>query len=447
MGLSNIVANVAGKLTGAAAKASSNQKASSGSGSSGGGQSYGGYYDKNTDYEANIKDAVSKGDFTSAAQFEQMRNNKITGEGLDYATTNRFSDYLPGKSSAEKTGYTPGQGLDSGKEYINQMYEAQRKAQIDALNAQFEQFRAQNAADMENVPKQYQTSRNQSELERYKAGKALKQQMADSGTTYSGQGRQATLDSENAAANRLNTINTAEQDALNDLRLALKNAQLARDSGIAAANANIDASAAGAFLNDLYRQQDARREDYWNSKNFDLSEAGVTGYYGGNKTLQAQYQDYQMRADQRDYELRVRELDDQFATNQITRAQYEEQLKALKRENAIGDKYDEKMAAAELAAKLASASGRSGGGSSGGGSKTYQSGVNTSNYQRQGSAPTTTTQTANQTSEVTPGVKSWVWVAGMGRMSYQELENSVNRGEVKETYDPKTGKYTYKKVK
>lgn len=401
MGLANMIGGIGAAVAGAVAKAAQKSgaktpsgttgaKASSGSSSgASGGKSYGGFYDKSANYEAQIQDAVAKGDFTAAAQYEQMRNNKITGEGLSYGTTDRFSDYLPGKSTAEKTGYVPGQ-LDSGSDYINKMYAAQKQAQIDALNARFEQFKAQNDADMANAPKQYQTSRNQSELERYKASKALKQQMADSGTTYSGQGRQATLDSENAASNRLNTINTAEQQTLDGLRLALKNAQLARDSGIAAAQTNADASAAQALLNDLYRQQDAKRDDFWNAKNFDLSESGVTGYYGGNKTLQSRYQDFQMSADQRDYELRVRELDDQLATNKITRAQYEEQLRTLKRENTIGDKYDEKMAAAELAAMQASAAGRSSGrSSSGGGSaKTYQSGINTSNYQRQSAAPT-----------------------------------------------------------
>lgn len=51
-------------------------------------------YDKNKDYTTLINDAVNSGDYYSAAQYEQQRNEKITNEGLDYATTNRFSGWL-----------------------------------------------------------------------------------------------------------------------------------------------------------------------------------------------------------------------------------------------------------------------------------------------------------------------------------------------------------------
>ncbi|WP_283673053.1 hypothetical protein [Butyricicoccus sp. Marseille-Q5471] len=433
--LSSIIGSVVKATSNAAQKTNSSSKGSgaSSSGSSGGGSNFGGYYDKNTDYEAKINEAVSKGDYNSAAQYEQFRNNKIQSEGLNYSTTDRFSQYLPKSES----GYIPGQNIQSGADYINQMYNAQKQAQIAGFNKQYEQFRAQNEADMSAVPKQYQTTRDQSELERYKAQKALKQQMADSGTTYSGQGRQATLDAENAASTRLTSINTAEQGALNDLRLALKNAQLARDSGIATAEANADASSAQALLNDLYRQQDAKREDYWNSKNFNLSEAGLTGYYNGNKTMQNQYQDYQISADKRDYDLKVRELEDQLATNKITRAQYEEELKALKRGNQIGDKYDDARAAAELAALQASAAGKSSGGS-----RTYQGSVNTDAYSRQSDA----LQSADNSASIAVKKQNLVIVPGYGRMTFPEVESLIDKGYVKEIVDPITGRRSYKKV-
>lgn len=51
-------------------------------------------YDKNKDYTTLINDAVNSGDYYSAAQYERQRNEKITNEGLDYATTNRFSGWL-----------------------------------------------------------------------------------------------------------------------------------------------------------------------------------------------------------------------------------------------------------------------------------------------------------------------------------------------------------------
>lgn len=52
-------------------------------------------YDKDTDYQALIDKAVQGGDYASAAIYEQQRNAKITGEGLDFAPTGKYEQYLP----------------------------------------------------------------------------------------------------------------------------------------------------------------------------------------------------------------------------------------------------------------------------------------------------------------------------------------------------------------
>lgn len=39
----------------------------------------------------------------------------------------------------------------------------------------------------------------------------------------------------------------------------------------------------------------------------------------------------------------------------------------------------------------------------------------------------------------------WIRVAGYSRITWQELEDMVNRGEIIETYNPETGKYSYRK--
>lgn len=51
-------------------------------------------YKKDVDYSELIDQAVAKGDYKTAAQYEQQRNEKIQGEGLDYAATNRFGGWL-----------------------------------------------------------------------------------------------------------------------------------------------------------------------------------------------------------------------------------------------------------------------------------------------------------------------------------------------------------------
>jgi hypothetical protein len=51
-------------------------------------------YNPNTDYQTLINDAVGKNDYKTAAIYEQLRNQKILGEGLDYDTTNLYGGYL-----------------------------------------------------------------------------------------------------------------------------------------------------------------------------------------------------------------------------------------------------------------------------------------------------------------------------------------------------------------
>lgn len=53
-------------------------------------------YDKDTDYSELIKQDIARGDYRSAGIHEQMRNEKIRGEGITgYETTSHFSSYLP----------------------------------------------------------------------------------------------------------------------------------------------------------------------------------------------------------------------------------------------------------------------------------------------------------------------------------------------------------------
>lgn len=58
-------------------------------------------YNPNTDYEALIQAAAKKGNMTEAAALEQMRNQKIVGEGLNYDQTYRYQNFLQGAQPAQ----------------------------------------------------------------------------------------------------------------------------------------------------------------------------------------------------------------------------------------------------------------------------------------------------------------------------------------------------------
>ena len=92
---------------------SSRPSSGSSSGSSSSSSSSSSGFDKNTDYQSQINNAVSKGDYTLAAQLEQKRNDKINaGYGGNNTTTNLYSQYLPGNSSSGSS--ATGAGLSGG---------------------------------------------------------------------------------------------------------------------------------------------------------------------------------------------------------------------------------------------------------------------------------------------------------------------------------------------
>lgn len=61
-------------------------------------------YDKDTDYSKLMEEAAANGDYVRAAIYEAQRNEKIAGEGLNYQTSAKYANFLPG-SEADKQGY------------------------------------------------------------------------------------------------------------------------------------------------------------------------------------------------------------------------------------------------------------------------------------------------------------------------------------------------------
>lgn len=96
---------------------SSGSSSGSSSGNSGYSSSFKPSFDKNTDYQALINDSVSRGDYMSAAKYEQQRNAKINaGYGNGYNTTNYYTGYLNGSNYY---GNNSSSNPYSGNRYIN----------------------------------------------------------------------------------------------------------------------------------------------------------------------------------------------------------------------------------------------------------------------------------------------------------------------------------------
>lgn len=69
-------------------------------------------YDKNVDYAALMNQAAAKGDYQSAAQYEQQRNAKIIGEGMD--TRGITNNYGKWTESGKNADYGYGYGWGTG---------------------------------------------------------------------------------------------------------------------------------------------------------------------------------------------------------------------------------------------------------------------------------------------------------------------------------------------
>lgn len=113
---------------------------------------------------------------------------------------------------------------DALKDAIAAQAQAKRDAQIAALDAQLKRGLADYDAQISALDPIYQGYRNQSEVGRYKAQKALRENQANRGALDSGLGRQEILDLNTNYGNNLNAINLqyqAEVDALNRAKQSL----------------------------------------------------------------------------------------------------------------------------------------------------------------------------------------------------------------------------------
>ena len=107
-------------------------------------------YDKDTDYQKLIDEATAAGDYYAAAQYEQQRNAKITGEGIDAPQTSQYTgnldttDYgvmlrnmMDGGASADEVSSVLGQRVDKANSAVNleqYAYDDIYKAAMDYIN-------------------------------------------------------------------------------------------------------------------------------------------------------------------------------------------------------------------------------------------------------------------------------------------------------------------------
>lgn len=125
-------------------------------------KNYGGVdYNTAVDYMAKIQDAVKRGDYAAAAQYEKQRNAKIQGEGLqNFETTNLYSKYVP--TTPEAAGVSdPAKIMSQMTELLNQWKEAASQQQTGQIDYATQQAVTELERALADAAPQYQTQRNQ----------------------------------------------------------------------------------------------------------------------------------------------------------------------------------------------------------------------------------------------------------------------------------------------
>lgn len=249
-------------------------------------------FDANTDYQALINEAVSKGDYQSAAQYEQLRNQKIdAGYGSGNDKTNNYSQFLNansgnlsglymntdwsqmfqdsmGTASVGQLQNILNQRLNklNGKadawqkqaqSYVDGLYNQMYQPQFDAINqykdsmndymSQYQQMqeaiKAQNQAAIEQNVSQleaqktgvYQagqsanTAAQQNYMNLLNPNGANAEQLAALGLSNSGLSESSAIAAQNAYTNAVNSNEQNVSNQIQAIELAIKNAQLSGD--------------------------------------------------------------------------------------------------------------------------------------------------------------------------------------------------------------------------
>ena len=439
-------------------------------------KSYGGVdYNTAVDYMAKIQDAVKRGDYAAAAQYEKQRNAKIQGEGLqNFDTTNLYGKYIP--TTPEAAGMSdPATIMSQMTELLNQWKEASAQQQTGQIDYATQQAVTELERALADAAPQYQTQRNQIAADERKAmdNAAL---YAEARGDRGGIGQeQYNLIQSSAAQSRLAvsqaqtklSTDTARQIA--DLRakgefekadalLTLTQTYLSQLMSLQQWQAN--------YAMDYAQFQEALRQ--WQVE-YEQNMAQLTGTLpGGELTFAAKQQENEQLASIGKALLSAGVLpnDSQLAAMGMTKAQAQDYLTVQGLASAASSGSGSGRGSGS-GTKTGSGSGYNNGNQTPATIKALQTALGVTADGKWGPATqaaaqkkwgTTSADEAakksgiqnsdkNDTKEITvtnTHADSWVLVAGYGRLSWQELATKVDKGQIIEI-ENKDGSLSYKK--
>lgn len=152
-------------------------------------------------------------------------NKDVVGTGVTNASGSG--------SSASTTGTTPSYS-QSLFNYFKEQNDKARRSSLDAILAKLKMGEKQYNANLDDITDQYQALRNQSEVERYKSQRAMREALANRGQLDSGLGRQEQLEMDTQYGNAINSLNSQEAKAKGEVKNLI--AQLRAEAELEKAN-------------------------------------------------------------------------------------------------------------------------------------------------------------------------------------------------------------------
>lgn len=174
-----------------------------------------------------------------------------SGSGSGFSGISGNVEKIPVPAGSDLSGM-----VEDYSEYLTQMYAAKKEKALAALNAAYQSELAALDREEQGIGEQYQAARNNTAGASEQAKRGFAEYAAASGLN-SGTGSQAELARGVTLQNNLNTINTAEADAIADLQLQRAQAETQYNNAIAQAQAEGDYELASALYQEKVRVQDA----------------------------------------------------------------------------------------------------------------------------------------------------------------------------------------------
>lgn len=173
------------------------------------------------------------------------------------------------------------------RDYIEDMYKAQRESIIAGLDKSRSAALSNLGRERATIQPQYYDKRNQANVVMNNNARNFSEYLAQRGLQSSGVAAQGTLNNLNAYQGTLGELGRQEQQAYDDIARRTSDIENAYLSDIQAAEAGIQSQQMQALIAEMQRQRDlAIAQDQFN-RQFGLSEAGLTGIYNGMPTLDA----------------------------------------------------------------------------------------------------------------------------------------------------------------